>query len=157
MPRRIQAIRARQEELKDDSERFAIAVRATIAGFSERGTTMNRWSEPTATWELMIKGSPLRSGYFWMVALFSGLAVLGTYQATALMRGFTEVMVLAPMLAALMLLMLVAALGAIRAIYRARREGGQELSLRAFEKMRIYFYCAGLVALGTTLLVAFNR
>lgn len=113
---------------------------------------MNRWSVPPATWELMVKGSPLRSGYFWLLALFSGMAAFWTWVVTIRMR-VGDLRVLAPILASLMLFLLIVALRAMLALFAARRGGTEALSLRAFAKMRTYFYCAALVTLGTQLLV----
>jgi hypothetical protein len=104
----------------------------------------------------MIKGSPARSSYFWMAVGFSFIAILGLIKAATLLRG-NQISIWAPTLIGFLVLMVMAAVGAVRALKQARANPDETLNLRAFQKFRTYAVCAGLVAVATSLLVNFLR
>lgn len=115
---------------------------------------MSRWVSPSPGWDAMIKGSPASSYYLWMAALFSFIAISGLIRAGRVLHG-NQISIWAPTLVGFVLLMVVAAIGAIRAVRKARSNPDEELSRQAFRKYRTYGMCALLVAFACWLLVAF--
>ncbi|MFZ0393790.1 MAG: hypothetical protein WCF17_18675 [Terracidiphilus sp.] len=123
---------------------------------------MNRWAQANSAWEPLLKGNPASSSYFWMAIIFSLSALLGIAKVTMKIYGNSrQEMVWLPSLGGALALMAIAAIGAARAIRAARppvkepAEVSAAAAQKAFEKFRVYFFCAALVALASWTLAAF--
>jgi hypothetical protein len=99
-----------------------------------------------------------------MAAMFSLLALLGIANATKQIYGNSrQEMLWVPSLVGFLALMTIAAIGAPRAIRAARSlakeatEASAMAAKKAFEKFRIYFFCAAIVFLVSEGLAAFVR
>jgi hypothetical protein len=103
-----------------------------------------------------------------MAVFFSLSALLGIAKLTMQVYGNSrQEMVWLPSLGGALVLMIVAALDASRALRVARplakdglksaTEVGAAAAKKAFEKVRVYFFCAALVTLVTWTLAAFMR
>jgi|SRR5580658_7382287 hypothetical protein len=126
--------------------------------------SMNRWTQANSAWEPFLKGKPASSSYFWIAIIFSLSALLGIAKAIAQIYGNPQQeMVWLPSLVGALVLMILAAIGAGRAIRTAQSPAKEATDVsaavarKAFGKFRVYFYCAALVSLATWTLIAFLR
>jgi FtsH-binding integral membrane protein len=126
---------------------------------------MNRWVEANIDanpdWKRMLKGNPIRSTYLWMAIILSVWAFLGVAKMASQIYGHhQQVIQWAPILVAILLLMVMTGNGAIRAIGDARLDAAtgkcsETVERRAFQKFRTYSLFAGISGMALILLTLY--
>jgi uncharacterized membrane protein len=107
---------------------------------------MNRWSEPGPGWDQIIHKHVVGTGYFWIPVIFSTMALVGAVRLTIMTTHARALWW--PTSLGVTLLIIVAAMGAWRALKQYWAEPTEEANKQAFQKVRTLLYCGWFTMLG---------
>lgn len=116
---------------------------------------MYRWSVPGPGWEQMMRKHPLKSAYFWMPVGFSVMALIDAARLTIVTTHAK--MLWWPTSFGAVLLIAVAALGAWNALREYWASPTEDTNLKAFAKVRTFFYCGFFAMMGLLLVQTIIR